>query len=114
MNYEVKDFNNLKELKKFDKNLVKRLLEYVNSNQTEWQENWLYLYPTLEDFAQYEVFEGWYACNGVNIDKTNGAPQLSLYLDFETLGQALANSWDESCYYYDEETGYVISTSYGW
>lgn len=114
MNYEVKDFNNLKELKKFDKKLVKRLLEYVDSNETEWQEDYLYFYPTLEDYAKYEVFEGWYADLVGGMDNTNGAPKLSLYLDFKTLGVDLAKSWDDSCHYYDEETGCVITTSYGW
>ena len=68
----------------------------------------------MEDYAKYEFFDGWYSELVKNIDNTQGAPKLSLYFDFTTLGADLSNSWNNSFYYHDKETDYVISTSYSW
>ena len=114
MNYEKKYFNNFKELKEFDTNVAERLSEYVNNPETEWQDVELCFYPTLEDYAKYEFFDGWYSELVKNIDNTQGAPKLSLYFDFTTLGKDLCNSWSNSFYYHDKETDCVISTSYSW
>ena len=114
MEYRVKEFCNIDEMKEYNKEVVTRLLDYVDSDETEWQEDWLYLYPTLEDFAKYEVFEGWYAFSGINIDSAKGAPYLSNFIDFKALGEELRRTWDGTLNYYDEETGIVIVTPYGW
>lgn len=41
------------------------------------------------------------------------APDLLDYIDYENLGNALKDSWNDSCYYYDEDTDCVVSTAYG-
>ena len=107
--YEVKSYENLEELREINEELAERLLEEFAEG--DWVNNDLYVYQSLEDFAKYEVEEGWYA-NSVNGD-FNGAPDLLDYIDYESLGNALKDSWDESCYYYDEETDFVVSTAYG-
>lgn len=107
--YEIKTYDNLEELKQENKELVERLLKEFDEG--DWSDNQLYVYPSLEDFAIYEVEEGWYS-EAIKEDY-NGAPNLLDYIDYEALGNALKDSWDDSCYYYDEETDYVVSTAYG-
>jgi phage protein len=107
--YEIKSYDNLEELKQENKELVERLLEEFDEG--DWSDNQLYVYQSLEDFATYEVYEGWYS--GAIKEDYNGAPNLLDYIDYEALGNALKDSWDNSCYYYDEETDFVVSTAYG-
>lgn len=107
--YEIKTYDNLEELKQENKELVERLLKEFDEG--DWSDNQLYVYPSLEDFAIYEVEEGWYS-EAIKEDY-NGAPNLLDYIDYEALGNALKDSWDDSCYYYDEETDCVVSTAYG-
>ena len=107
--YEIKTYENLEELREENEELVERLLEEFEEG--EWTDNQLYIYPSLEDFAAYEVEEGWYS-ESIKEDY-NGAPNLLDYIDYEALGNALKDNWDDSCYYYDEETDYVVSTAYG-
>ena len=79
-------------------------------DEGEWACNQLYVYSSLEDFAKYEVEDGWYS-NSIKEDY-NGTPNLLDYIDYESLGNALKDNWDNSCYYYDEETDFVVSTAY--
>lgn len=56
------------------------------------------VFDSLEDFAIYEVDEGWYSCYvDLNVDY-HGAPNLSYYIDYQALGTALSQTWDGSCY----------------
>lgn len=107
--YEIKTYDNLEELKQENEELVERLLEEFDEG--DWSDNQLYVYSSLEDFAKYEVEEGWYS--GAIKEDYNGAPDLFDYIDYESLGNALKDSWDDSCYYYDEESDCVVSTAYG-
>ena len=55
------------------------------------------VFDSLEDFAIYEVDDGWYSgCVDLNVDY-HGAPNLSLYIDYHALGAALSRTWDDSC-----------------
>ncbi len=55
------------------------------------------VFDSLEDYAIYEVDEGWYSgCVDLNVDY-HGAPNLSYYIDYQALGMALSQTWDESC-----------------
>lgn len=57
------------------------------------------VFDSLEDYAIYEVDEGWYSgCVDLNVDY-HGAPNLSYYIDYQALGTALLQTWDESCHY---------------
>ena len=107
--YEIKTYENLEELREENEELVERLLEeFAEGN---WVNNDLCVYQSLEDYAIYEVEEGWYS-SFIKPD-FKGAPDLFDYIDYESLGNALKDTWDDSCYYYDEETDYVVSTAYG-
>ena len=107
--YDIKTYENLENLKEDNKELAERLLEEFAEG--DWSDNQLYVYLSLEDFAKYEVEEGWYS--GAIKEDYNGTPDLLDYIDYEALGSALKDSWDDSCYYYDEETDFVVSTAYG-
>ena len=107
--YDIKTYANLEELREENEELVERLLEEFDEG--EWAYNQLYVYPSLEDFAKYEVEDGWYSNS--NREDYKGAPDLFDYIDYESLGNDLKDRWDDSCYYHDEETDYVVSTAYG-
>lgn len=77
----------------------------------EWQDDVLYLYPDLKTFAMYEVYEGWWA--GMSKDLPFGRIINPLdYVDFQTLGNDISKSWNESRFWTDGT--YVIETDYGW
>ena len=107
--YDIKTYANLEELREENEELVERLLEEFDEG--EWAYNQLYVYPSLEDFAKYEVEDGWYSNS--NREDYKGDPDLFDYIDYESLGNDLKDSWDDSCYYHDEETDCVVSTAYG-
>lgn len=54
------------------------------------------VFDSLEDFAIYEVDDGWYS--NLDLDRDyNGVPNLSYYVDYQALGRALSQTWDDSC-----------------
>lgn len=55
------------------------------------------VFDSLEDFAIYEVEDGWYSTNELSHDY-HGAPDLLAYIDYHALGTALTKTWDESCH----------------
>lgn len=56
------------------------------------------VFDSLEDYVIYEVDEGWYSDYvDLNVDY-HGAPNLSYYIDYQALGTALSQTWDESCH----------------
>ena len=105
-------FESYTELLKLDKELAKELLKKVSKG--EWQQGEIYYYENEEDFAEYELTEGWYASLGVNLDTDyNGAPNLMDYIDLSELGSALVQNWDDSCNF-KASTGEILTTGYGW
>ena len=65
----------------------------LNTNNIEY----CTVFDSLEDFAIYEVEDGWYSTLELNHDY-HGAPNLSYYIDYQALGTALSQTWDESRY----------------
>lgn len=56
------------------------------------------VFDSLEDFAIYEVEDGFYFSIGCGNDiDYHGAPDLLNYIDYQALGEALLQVWDESC-----------------
>lgn len=107
-----KTFKDYKELLGYDESLAKELLNLVGEG--DWQDDQLHLYSDLEDYAEYELTEGWYAGLGFDFDiDYNGAPDLINHINLTSLGDDLASSWDESCNFKSEK-GSVITTGYGW
>ena len=82
----------------------------------EWQNQELYYYPSLEDYAEYELTEGWYIDLNLDDFDFRGAPNPLDYIDFSSFGEALINSGDESVTWCDWDTDdkAVVTTGYGW
>ena len=110
--YNYEHFKNLDELKQKHYSVATRLLEYVFDYEGDWTTEDIYLYNSPEDFARYEVEDGWYSTS-ITPDY-NGAPSLYEHIDYESLASALINSWDKSVHYYDPLSGFVLTTSCGW
>ena len=81
-------------------------------NEGEWQNSELCWYPSEKDFAVYEVVNGWYSSIPLTTD-FNGAPNLLDFIDFEGLGSALVETWDDSRNF-ETKSGEIVTTSYGW
>ena len=107
----MKEFKNFNELEKDNPSLAKELLEMFDEG--EWQENELYVYESLADYAYYELTEGWYIDNHLDKQDYNGAPNPIDYIDLEALGEALVENGDESCIY-RTEGDQVVTTDWGW
>ena len=98
------------ELFERDEELAKELIEKVGSG--EWQENEIYYYEDEEEFAEYDLTEGWYA--DLRLDRDyNFAPNPLDYIDLSGLGDALVRNWDDSCNF-RASTGEILTTSCGW
>ncbi|WPU43558.1 hypothetical protein [Limosilactobacillus reuteri] len=104
-------YNSFAELKADKPELAQELLDVFGKG--EWQESNLSVYDTLEDFAYYELTEGWYLDNHLDKQDYNGAPNPIDYIDLEALGEALVESGDESCIY-RTEGDQVVTTDWGW
>lgn len=106
MYYEYVHYKNFEELKKEKPEIAKKLLD--KSGNGEWIKEDLYLYPDIEEFAKYELSEGWYCDNNFDQDY-NGAPNPLDYIDMEAFGAALESTWDESCHF--DIDGVIIVTN---
>lgn len=108
MTYKI--FDNLKQLEKSYPKLSTELLQ--NFDIGDWVNEQLFIYNSIEDFAKYELSEGWYADKFNNTDY-NGAPDPFDYINMTEFGNALKEAWDNSIYF-ESKTGKIIVTNYGW
>lgn len=110
MNYEI--FSNYQALATKHPNTAAALLDEFGEG--EWQDSYLYWYPTEEDFAMYEFEDGWYSNHNLNQSTDfRGAPNPLNFIDFKSLGEALVETWDNSCNF-EADNGEIVTTSYGW
>ena len=105
----METFNNFKELMEYDSELAQELLK--ENGKGRWQEEEIYYHVTIEDFAEYELYDGWYA--DTFKDDYNVAPDPLDFINLKEFGNALANSWDDSINYKTSH-GEVLQTPYGW
>lgn len=98
-------FNDYAELKTAQPALAKELLDYLGEG--DWQDEPVYVHDNLTDYAKYEVTDGWYSGLGMGDMDTNGAPNPLDFIDYDKLGQALADGWDDSCHYLSD-SGLVV------
>lgn len=111
MNYEQEIFDNYQALAAKHPSIASKLLEEFGEG--EWQDSELCWYPNEEDFAMYEVEDGWYSTFQLNqYTDFNGAPNLLNFLDFKSLGSALVETWDNSCHF-EANDGEIVSTEVG-
>jgi len=102
-------FDNYEEFATTYPEIAAALLDEVGEG--DWQDEELYYYDSIEDFANYELCEGWYADLDLNRD-FRGAPNPLNYIDLQALGEALLNTGDSSVQWTDWNC--VVTTSYGW
>lgn len=108
-------YDNFEDFKEDHPDLAKELLDNVEAG--EWQNEEIQYYPTPDEYADYEVCEGWYAClfDGKDLSTMdyNGAPSLYDYIDFDKLGQDLVDSGDETVTMQLSDNS-IVETMYGW
>ena len=102
-------FNNFKELMEYDSEPAQELLE--EKGKGKWQEVEIYYHVTIEDYAEHELYDGWYA--DTFRDDYNGAPDPLDFINLKEFGESLANSWDEGTNY-KTSYGEVLQTAYVW
>ena len=105
----METFNNFKELMEYDSELAQELLK--EKGKGRWQEEEVYYHATIEDYAEYELYDGWYA--DIFKDDYNSAPDPLDFINLKEFGNALANSWDYGINYKTSH-GEVLQTTYGW
>lgn len=104
------EYENFKDMKDNNPELAERLLDTVGKG--DWQDYQLLCYEDTGEYAEYEVSDGWYSELGLNYcSDFNGAPNLYDYIDFDSLGEDLLNSADESMVV--ELDDCIITTDYG-
>ena len=102
-------FNNFKELMEYDSELAQDLLK--EKGKGKWQEEEIYYHATIEDYAEYELYDGWYA--DIFRDDYNGAPDPLDFINLKEFGNALDNIWDYGKNYKTSH-GEVLQTTYVW
>jgi hypothetical protein len=104
------EYENFKDMKDNNPELADQLLNMVG--QGDWQNYQLFCYEDSSEYAKYEVSDGWYAQLELNeCSSFDGAPNLYDYIDFDSLGEDLLNSVDESEVV--ELDDCIITTNYG-
>ena len=99
-------FNNFKELMEYDSELAQDLLK--EKGEGKWQEEEIYYHVTIEDYAEHELYDGWYA--DTFRDDYNGAPDPLDFINLKEFGESLANSWDNGISYKTSH-GEVLQTT---
>ena len=101
--YTVQIYENIGELKEINENLIEKLTYVFDENTLKESE--IFIYPTLEDFAKYEVEDLF--CPGL-FSKNYNILNLLESIDYNGLGGKLKANWDENSHYYEEETDTVV------
>lgn len=107
-------FDNFQDFAEDFPNQAKELLD--NVEEGDWQNDAIYYYASPDDYADYQVREGWYAsivnCDLAVVDY-HGAPSLYDAIDFDELGQDLIDLADRTCVFATSKNE-VIETGLGW
>lgn len=111
--YNYEHFKNLNELNKKYPDVTKRLLKYSVIPNGEWTEDEIYVYNSPEDFAHYQIEAGWLSTS-ITEHVHPHLPDLREHINFTTLAADFMCTWDDSEHYYDEETGYILTTNNEW
>ena len=119
MTYEEKVFNNLDELEKYNSELaleLKSTFKIDDTKSNDWINNKIFVYPSFEDYAKYELVSGVYSdIYEIPHDAIyfNGIPDPLDYIDLYKLGKNLiANSGN--IYWYVSNNEEVVLSTVGW
>ena len=118
--YDCNSYKSFDELYKKDKQTAELLLAELGLsearidelNELGWTYDYLCVYPTLEDYALYELTDGWYI--DCNFDRDfKGAPNPMDWIDLDGFGQRLIDLGDQNVTL-ALSNGKVVTTSCGW
>lgn len=117
MAYRSKHYDNFNELLEGDRQTANLLLDELGLDTSDignydWMDDVLAVYPTVEDYCEYELVDGWYMNHDLGGD-FGGAPNLLYYIDLLMLGEDLINTGD-STICRKLPNCKVVTTSYGW
>ena len=101
--YTVQIYENIEELKDINENLAEQLICVFDEDTLKESE--IFIYPSLEDFAKYEVEDLF--CP-VLFSKNYNILNLLESIDYNVLGGKLKANWDENLHYYEEDTDTVV------
>lgn len=102
---------NYQDLAKKHPNAAAELLNEFGEG--EWQNSELYWFPSEEDFAMYEMIDGWYSSTDLGqFSDFRGTPNPLNFIDYKALGEALVENWDETCNFKTDD-GEIVTTGWG-
>ena len=101
--YTVQIYENIEELKDINENLAEQLICVFDEDTVKESE--IFIYPSLEDFAKYEVEDLF--CPVLFLKNYNILNLLES-IDYNVLGGKLKANWDENSHYYEEDTDTVV------
>lgn len=117
MNYKYTDYDNFDELMDCDSQTANLLLNELDLNESDigkepWMGESLFVYPNVEEYAVYELIDGWYQNHNLG-GSFNGAPNPLEHIDLADFGDDLISTGDTTiCRLLPN--GSVVTTSYGW
>lgn len=117
MNYKYTDYDNFDELMDCDSQTANLLLKELDLDESDigketWMNEQLMVYPNVEEYAIYELIDGWYQNHNLG-GSFNGAPNPIDYIDLDALGVDLVATGDSTCCQL-LPNGKVVNTNYGW
>lgn len=117
MNYKYTDYDNFDELMDCDSQTANLLLKELGLDESDigketWMNERLMVYPNVEEYAIYELIDGWYQNHNLG-GNFYGAPNPIEYIDLDSFGDDLIDTGDSSITRL-LPNGKVVTTSYGW
>lgn len=117
MNYKYIDYDNFDELMDCDSQTANLLLNELGLNESDigkepWMGESLFVYPNVEEYAIYELIDGWYQNHNLG-GSFNGAPDPLEYIDLADFGADFISTGDTTICR-ELPNGKVVTTSYGW
>lgn len=117
MNYKYTDYDNFDELMDCDSQTANLLLKELDLDESDigketWMNEQLMVYPNVDEYAIYELIDGWYQNHNLG-GSFNGAPNPLEYIDLADFGDDLISEGDASIVRL-LPNGKVVTTVYGW
>lgn len=117
MDYVSTFYDNFDALLEGDHQTATLLLKELDLDESDigtkpWMDDVLIVYPDVEEYAVYELVDGWYMNHDLGGD-FGGAPNPLYFIDLEVFGQRLIDTGN-ACVYCQLPNGKIVTTSYGW
>lgn len=117
INYKYTDYDNFDELMDCDSQTANLLLKELDLDESDigketWMNEQLMVYPNVDEYAIYELIDGWYQNHNLG-GSFDGAPNPLEYIDLADFGDDLISKGDASIVRL-LPNGKVVTTVYGW